>query len=132
MAPEGSASSSSTGLTLCLQCHLPSSLLCCTCLHCTLNSPHANSLAKLPLFSQTLPTPFSSEFIRNCTFKISFLRIQKLIPFISYILWIKLNCEPVKGFPKVTKGPHRFAEEFNNIIIQIYQACFSASSYACP
>ena len=46
----------------------------------------------------------------------------------------KLNYKPwSKIFPKVTKDPHRFAEEFQRVI-QIYQPGFfnlSDSPYAC-
>ena len=31
---------------------------------------HTNAPSKLPLFSDTLPTPFSSKLIRTCPFKI--------------------------------------------------------------
>lgn len=38
-------------------------------------------------------------------------------PLISNILWTKAELRAiVRDFPKVTEGPHKFAEEFNSVI----------------
>ena len=47
---------------------------------------HTNSLTKLPLFSETLLTPFSSELVRTCPFKI---KNPEANPLISYTPWTK-------------------------------------------
>ena len=40
-------------------------------------------------------------------------------------IWTKAELQAiVEDFPKVTKDPHRFAEEFN-VVIQAYQPGFS-------
>ena len=83
-----------------------------------------NSLAKLPFFSEPLPTSSSSERIRTCPFKVKSPEDPNK-PQISYILWTKAQLWAiVKEFPKVTEDPLGFAEEFN-IVIQTYQQRFS-------
>ena len=44
--------------------------------------PHNNSLTKTSPFSETLPTPFSSELSEPVPLNISLLRIQKLNSFL--------------------------------------------------
>ena len=88
-------------------------------------SSQTNSLAKLPLFSETLPTPFSSELVRIYPFKIKSSEGPEAKSLISYSTWPKDELRAiVKDSPKVTEDPHRFAEEFN-IVIQTYQPVFS-------
>ena len=85
---------------------------------------HANSFTKIPLFSETLPIPFSSELVRICPFEIKPSEDLEVKP-LTCTPWTKPEMRAVvKDFPKITKDPHRFAEEFT-IIIQIYHPGFS-------
>ena len=96
-------------------------------------SPSTDSLARLPLFSEGLPIPFSSELIRNCPFQIKPFGDPEAQPLISNISWTKAELQAtVKLFPKVTEDPHRFAEYFSysNLSTWFLQH-ISASSYAC-
>ena len=73
--------------------------------------PNTNSLARFPLFSETLPTPFSSELIRTYPFKIKLFGDPEAKPLISYISWTNAELRvTVRDSPKVTGDPHRFAE----------------------
>ena len=88
-------------------------------------SPYANSLAKLLLFSETLPTPFSSDLIRTCPFKTKPSEDTEAKHLISYIPWTNAELQAiVKDFPEVTEDPQKFSEAFN-IVIQTYQPGFS-------
>ena len=79
--------------------------------------PHTNSFIKLPFFSETLPTPFSSELIRTSPFNIKPSEDPEAKPFVSYISWSKAELwARVKDFPKVIADPRRLAEEFNSVI----------------
>ena len=68
-------------------------------------SPHTSSLAKLPLYSETLPTtPFSSEHLRTCPFKIKLSEDPETKLLISYIPGTNAALQAiVKYFPKLTK-----------------------------
>ena len=126
MAPEASGSSSLASLSQALPLAPSSSffsMMPTPPLY--LQIPHSNSSTKLSLFSETLPTPFSSALVRTCLFKMKSSEDPEAKPLISYTTWAKAEMQAiVKNLPKVTKGPHRFAEEFN-LHIQIYQPDFS-------
>ena len=80
--------------------------------------PLSNSPTILPLFSETLPAPFSSELVRSCPFKIKPSKVPEAKPLISYNLWTKAELRAiVKDFPKVMEVPHRFDGEFNIAIL---------------
>ena len=90
-----------------------------------LQFPRSNSLTKLPHFSETLPTPFSSERIRTCPFKTKLSEDPEVKPIVSYSPWTKAELwATVKDFPKITKEPQRFAKKFKTVI-QTYQPGFS-------
>ena len=88
-------------------------------------SPHTSSLAKLPLYSETLPTtPFSSEHLRTCPFKIKLSEDPETKLLISYIPGTNAALQAiVKYFPKLTKDSHRLTEAFH-IVIQTHQPGF--------
>lgn len=89
------------------------------------SSPCANSLTKLPFFSETLPTPFSSMLFRTCPSKIKSSEYLEATLLVSYIPQTKAELWAiVKDFLEVTKDPHRSSEE-DNIVIQMYQSHFS-------
>ena len=103
-----------------------SSFLCAHgCLLYMLTSSCANSLTKLPFFSETLPTAFSSILFRACPSKIKSSEYLEATFLVSYIP--QTRAEPwaiVKDFLEVTKDSHRSSEE-GNIVIQMYQSHFS-------
>ena len=76
-------------------------------------SPHNSSLAKVPLYSETLPTPFPSEHLRTCPFKIKLSEDPETKLLTSYIPRTKAALQAiVKYFPKITNDPHQLTEEF--------------------
>lgn len=91
---------------------------------------YASAILSIPLYT------FSgqiSHYLWNCSHSLFFWTCQSILlsnkPFedteakslISYIPWTKAELWGiVKGFPKVNKHPHTFAEEFN-IAIQTYK-----------
>lgn len=85
----------------------------------------ANSLTKLPFFSETLPTPFSSILFRTCPSKIQSSEYLEATLLVSYIPQTKAELWAiVKDFLEGTKDPHKSSEE-GNIVIQMYQSHFS-------
>ena len=48
---------------------------------------HTDYLAKLSLFSESLSTPFSSELVRTCRFKLKPSEEPQVKPLNSYISW---------------------------------------------
>lgn len=64
--------------------------------------PHTNTLGKLPLLPESLPTPSCSEPIRTCPFKIKPSEDPEAKPLTSYTLWTKAELRAiVKNFPKL-------------------------------
>ena len=87
-------------------------------------SPHTSSLAKLPLYSETLPTPFSSEHLRTCPFKIKLSEDPETKLLILHIPRTNVTLQAiVKYFPQITKDHHILTEEFH-IVIQTHQPGF--------
>lgn len=63
-----------------------------------------NFLGKFPFSPDTVPTPFSSEFVRIRSFKIKSSEDPEAKPFIFYIPWTKAEMPAiVKDLPKVTE-----------------------------
>ena len=61
-------------------------------------SLNTDSLARLPLFSEGLPNPFSSELIRNCPFQIKPFGDPEAQPLISTISWTKAELQDSQTF----------------------------------
>ena len=69
-----------------------------------LQIPHSNSSTKLSLFSETLPTPFSSALVRTCLFKMKSSEDPEAKPLISYTTWAKAEMQAiVKDLPEETE-----------------------------
>ena len=118
MSPKSSGYSSSASM-----CHaliltpFPPSFLCCLHFLYTL-STHCPCRI---FFSETLPNPFTSEFIIICPFKNKAFWWTRDKHLSSYLPWTKAELGTI---PKVTNDSHRCAGKCN-IAIQIYQAYFS-------
>ena len=87
--------------------HLSPSFRAHQCLLHMLSSP-----TKLPFFSETLPTPFSSMLFRTCPSKIKSSEYLEATLLVSYIPQTKAELWAiVKDFLEVTKDPHRSSVE---------------------